>query len=139
MIEKRQILNFIPPQLDGIEKNDNRRYMVVSDNNENIIKMINISKVQGKEHKMFAIGNKRLKDFTPFKLPSFAKADTLYTIEYFPELENYISFGGQKINNEEFNKILLERERYIDKTKIEKIINFTKEDFLAKNQNEILV
>lgn len=139
MIEERQILNFIPPRLDGIEENDNRRYMVVSNNNKDIIQMINISKVQGKEHKMFALGNKRLKDFTPFKLPSFAKTDTLYTIEYFPELENYISFGGQKINEQDFNNILEERKKYINKTKNEKIISFTKEDFLNKNENTILV
>lgn len=94
MIEKGQILNFIPPRLDGIADNNDRRYMVII-NNSNIIQMINISKVQGKEHKMFVIGNKRLKDFKPFRIPSFAKADTLYTIEYFPELENFISFGGQ--------------------------------------------
>ena len=70
MIEERQILNFIPPRLDGIQNNDNRRYMVVT-SNSNIIQMINISKVEGKEHKMFksclgdyiaiAIKNKNIK------------------------------------------------------------------------------
>ncbi len=138
MIEERQILNFIPPQLDGIKSNDSRRYMVIT-NNSNFIQMINISKVQGKEHKMLVTGNKRLKDFKPFRIPSFAKADTLYTIEYFPELEEFISFGGQKLNEEDFNNILLERGKYINKTNNIKIINFTKEEFLRKNKESLLV
>ena len=138
MIEERQILNFIPPKLDGIKSNDSRRYMVIT-NNSNIIQMINISKVQGKEHKMLVTGNKRLKDFKPFRIPSFAKADTLYTIEYFPELEEFISFGGQKLNEEDFNNILLERGKYINKTNNIKIINFTKEEFLRKNKESLLV
>lgn len=137
MIEKGQILNFIPPRLDGIADNNDRRYMVIT-NNSNIIQMINISKVQGKEHKMFVIGNKRLKDFKPFRIPSFAKADTLYTIEYFPELENFVSFGGQKINEEEFKNIILERERYIKKTENNKVIPFEKEAFLEKNKIAVL-
>lgn len=136
MIEERQILNFIPPRLDGIEENDNRRYMVIT-NNSNIVEMINISKVQGKEKKMFIIGNKRLKDFKPFKVPSFAKANTIYTMEYFPEIEQFISFGGRKIKEEEFTNILQEREKYINKTGNIKIINFTKEEFL--NNNKVLI
>ena len=112
--------------------------MVIT-NNSNFIQMINISKVQGKEHKMLVTGNKRLKDFKPFRIPSFAKADTLYTIEYFPELEEFISFGGQKLNEEDFNNILLERGKYINKTNNIKIINFTKEEFLRKNKESLLV
>lgn len=133
MIEKRQILNLIPPQLDGIEKNIDRRYMVIT-NDSNILEMINISKVQGKERKMFITGNKRLKNFTPFRIPSFAKADTVYQIEYFPELEQFISFGGKKITEEEFDNIIKERKRYIDETGKIKIIKFNKEEFCDSNE-----
>ena len=98
---------------------------MISNNKENYIEMINISSVKGKEHKMIYIGNYRLNDFKPFKEPSFAKADTLYRIEYFPELEDYISFGGEKLNEIDFNNILLERKRYINKTNNVKVINFT--------------
>lgn len=133
MIEKRQILNLIPPQLDGIEKNIDRRYMVIT-NNSNILEMINISKVQGKERKMFITGNKRLKNFAPFRIPSFAKADTVYQIEYFPELEQFISFGGKKIAEEEFDNIIAERKKYIDETGNIKIIKFNKEEFCDSNE-----
>lgn len=137
MIEKGQILNFIPPRLDGISENNDRRYMVITSNG-NIVEMINISKVQGKEHKMVKTGNKRLKDFRPFRFPSFAKADTLYTIEYFTELENFISFGGQKIKEKEFNDVMLEREKYVNNTGNNKVIPFNKEEFLEKNKIAVL-
>lgn len=133
MIEERQVLNFIPPRLDGIDKNTDRRYMVIM-RKSNIIEMINISKVQGKERKMFITGNKRLKDFTPFKVPSFAKADTLYKLEYFPEIEKFISFGGMKIRKEEFYNIIQERRKYIEKTGKIKIISLKKEDFYNSNK-----
>lgn len=141
MIEERQFLNFIPPRLDGDNFGDKRRYMVVAKNDCNkSIQMINISKISGKDSKNLVKDyNVLLEDYSPLKLPSFAKANTLYTIEYFPELENHISFGGQKINQQDFNNILEERKKYINKTKNENIINFTKEEFLNKNENTILV
>ena len=133
MIEERQVLNFIPPQLDGIDRNTDRRYMVIT-NNSNILEMINISKVQGKERKMFIIGNKRLKNFSPFKIPSFAKTDTVYQIEYFPEIERFVSFDGRKKSKEEFTDIIQERKKYINKTGNIKIIKFIKEEFWNSNQ-----
>ena len=96
--------------------------------------MINISKMDGKNVKQLLKDyNIELKDYYPFKLPSFAKTNTLYTIEYFPELENFISFGGKKLNEEDFNNIILAREEYVNKTGNNKIINFTKEEFLNEN------
>ena len=133
MIEERQILNFWPPKLDGDAISDKRRYMIITKDNEKI-EMINISKMDGKNIKQLLKDyNIELKDYYPFKLPSFAKTNTLYTIEYFPELENFISFGGKKLNEEDFNNIILAREEYVNKTGNNKIINFTKEEFLNEN------
>ena len=137
MIEVRQVLNFVPPRLDGDNTQTKRRYMIISNNDNKTIEMINISKVEGKEYKMFALGNARLKDFRPFKVPSFAKADTIYKIENFEQLEDFISFNGEKINEEELEYIFLKRNEYINKKNIVKVINFTKEEFLEKNPIKI--
>lgn len=142
MIEERQFLNFIPPRLDGETYNMEmkNRYMIVARSNSNLIEMINISKISGKNKKnLIKDYNVLIEECYPLRLPSFAKTNTLYTIEYFPELEDYISFGGEKLNEIDFNNILLERERYIDKTNNIKVINFTKEEFLEKNKDVALV
>lgn len=134
MIQKRQILNFDPPKLDGNAISDKRRYMVITNNGEEI-EMINISKIKDKSLKtLLKDHNVRLENYYPFKIPSFAKADTLYKIEYFPELEEFISFGGRKLNEKDFNNIVLAREKYISKTGNNKVINFKKEEFCEKNK-----
>lgn len=138
MIEKGQILNFNPPKLDGNFVSDKRRYMVITNDNERL-EMINISSLKGKERKLMFLGNIKLYNREPFLAPSFAKVDTTYKIEYFPELEEFISFGGKKLNKEDFNNILLEREEYITITKNINEINFTKEEFMSKNKETISV
>ena len=138
MIEKGQILNFNPPKLDGNFISDKRRYMVITNHNEKL-EMINISSLKGKERKLMFPGNIKLYNRKPFLAPSFAKVDTIYKMEYFPELEEFISFRGQKLNEQDFNNILLERERYITKTKNVNEVNFTKEEFISKNKEMIQV
>ena len=124
MIQERQFLNFIPPRLDGNSVEDKRRYMIVTKNDNNIIEMINISKISGKDNKnLIKYYNVILENFYPLKLPSFAKT-------------NYIRFGGQKLNKDDFNNLILEKER---NEKSIKKINFTKEEFLSKNSNLINV
>ena len=136
MIEKGQILNFNPPKLDGNFVSDKRRYMVITNDNEEL-EMINISSLKGKERKLMFPGNIKLYNREPFLAPSFAKVDTIYKMEYFPKLEEFISFGGEKLNEEDFNNILSEREKYITKTKNVNEINFTKEEFMSKNKEII--
>ncbi len=138
MIEPKQVINFIPPKLDGDFFDKKRRYMLVA-KNDNYIEMINISKIQGKDPKIFIRDyNVKLKNHNPFKLPSFAKVNTLYKIKYFPEIEKFISFGGKKLNDADFDNILFQRRKYIEKTGNENIIFFSKEEFFNKNKIEVM-
>lgn len=131
-------MNFIPPKLSGDTFEEKRRYMIVSKNEDNkTIEMINISKISGKNvRNLIKDYNVKFNEHYPLKLPSFAKANTLYKMEYFKELENYISFNGDKLNAKDFNNILKAREQYVRKTNKNEIIYFTKKEFLQKNQLE---
>ena len=139
MIQERQFLNFIPPRLDGDVIEDKRRYMVVAKNNFNkTIDMINISKISGKNNRILLKDyNVIIDDYKPLSLPSFAKTNTIYRIEYFKELDNYISFGGKKLKQDEFANIIDKSKEYIEKHKGINIIKFTKEEFLSKNPLEV--
>lgn len=139
MIEERQILNFLPPKLDGNITSDKRRYMLIAKDNKKI-EMINISKMDDKSVKQLLKDyNIIIKNYYPFRLPSFAKVNTVYTIDYFPELEDFISFGGEKLNEKDFNNIITERKKHVNKTGKSNKIDFTKEEFMRMNKKEILV
>ena len=118
MIESGQFLNFIPPKLDGNSIDEKRRYMIVAKNDSNrTIEMINISKISGKNSmNLIKDYNVILNDYCPLRLPSFAKTNTLYKIEYFEELENYICFNGRKLNDRDFLNIIAERQKYVKRT-----------------------
>lgn len=137
MIESGQFLNFIPPKLDGNSIDEKRRYMIVAKNDSNrTIEMINISKISGKNSmNLIKDYNVILNDYCPLRLPSFAKTNTLYKIEYFEELENYICFNGRKLNDRDFLNIIAERQKYVKRTNKNNIINFSKEEFLLINNN----
>lgn len=139
MIEERQILNFLPPKLDGNITSDKRRYMLIAKDNKKI-EMINISKMDDKSVKQLLKDyNIIIKNYYPFRLPSFAKVNTVYTIDYFPELEDFISFGGEKLNEKDFNNIITERKKHVNKTGKSNKIYFTKEEFMNMNKKEMLV
>lgn len=137
MIESGQFLNFIPPKLDGNSIDEKRRYMIVAKNDSNrTIEMINISKISGKNSmNLIKDYNVILNDYCPLRLPSFAKTNTLYKIEYFEELENYICFNGRKLNDRDFLNIIAERQKDVKRTNKNNIINFSKEEFLQINNN----
>ena len=137
MIESGQFLNFIPPKLDGNSIDEKRRYMILAKNDSNrTIEMINISKISGKNSmNLIKDYNVILNDYCPLRLPSFAKTNTLYKIEYFEELENYICFNGRKLNDRDFLNIIAERQKYVKRTNKNNIINFSKEEFLQINNN----
>lgn len=137
MIESGQFLNFIPPKLEGNSIDEKRRYMIVAKNDSNrTIEMINISKISGKNSmNLIKDYNDILNDYCPLRLPSFAKTNTLYKIEYFEELENYICFNGRKLNDRDFLNIIAERQKYVKRTNKNNIINFSKEEFLLINNN----
>lgn len=137
MIESGQFLNFIPPKLESNSIDEKRRYIIVAKNDSNrTIEMINISKISGKNSmNLIKDYNVILNDYCPLRLPSFAKTNTLYKIEYFEELENYICFNGRKLNDRDFLNIIAERQKYVKRTNKNNIINFSKEEFLLINNN----
>ena len=137
MIQERQFLNFIPPKLDGDIVEDKRRYMIIAKNDANkTIDMINISKISGKKARnLLKDYNVIIDDYVLLVLPSFAKTNVIYRVEYFKELENFISFGGKKLKQEEFNIIIEKNKQCFKKNK--NIIKFTKDEFLRKNPIEI--
>ena len=138
MIQERQFLNFIPPRLDGNFVEDKRRYMIVAKNDTNkTIDMINISKISGKKNRnLIKDYNVIIDDYEPLSLPSFAKTNVIYRVECFKELENFISFGGKKLKQQEFNNIIKKNKQYIEKYKSINIIEFTKKEFQNKNPIE---
>jgi len=137
LIESGQFLNFILPKLESNSIDEKRRYMIVAKNDSNrTIEMINISKISGKNSmNLIKDYNVILNDYCPLRLPSFAKTNTLYKIEYFEELENYICFNGRKLNDRDFLNIIAERQKYVKRTNKNNIINFSKEEFLLINNN----
>ena len=54
-----QLLNFIPPKLDGGEIGTKSRFMLVTKNDKvnKTIEMINVSSIKGKEHKLIYNSN----------------------------------------------------------------------------------
>lgn len=134
-------MNFIPPKLDGNAISEKRRYMIVTANeDDNTVEMINISKISGKNSmNLIRDYNVMLDEYYPLKLPSFAKTNTLYKIEYFEELENYICFNGKKLNSKDLSNILKERQKYVKKTNKDNIIYFSKEEFLQINNTTVCI
>lgn len=139
-IQERQFLNFFPPKLNGnISEERKRRYMLVLENNidTNTIKLINISKLSGKAKCLWYDYNIEIIDYYPLKKPSFAKLNTIYTIKEFGELNKYVSFGGKKLSEKEFNNIKVEMSNYYNKIKKKNIIEFTQKDFIESNKELI--
>ena len=134
-IEEGHLLKFIPPILDGMSEGSKKRYMLVinCDDENNIIEMINVSSVKGKEHKLLYDSNIEIKNYNPLPVPTFAKLDTLYTIDNFKDLSNCISFNGIKITNSEIANIKLERYKYIKSNNSTSVINYSESDFKKYN------
>ena len=114
-------LKFIPPKLSGGDIGQKPRYMLVVEYNkkENIVKMINVSSLKGKEHNLLYLSNIEIQNYSPLPVPSFAKVQTLYIIDYFKDLENYISFKGQQLAPIQYNYINSYRLNYMKDNQIE--------------------
>ena len=134
-ISEGQLLRFIPPKLDGGDIGTKHRYMLVTKNDSinNIIEMINVSSIKGKEHKLIYNSNIQINNYYPLPVPTFAKLDTVYKLENFEELSRFIYFDGEKINKEEFERIFDEKYKYTCKYNKNNTINFTKKEFLNIN------
>ena len=135
-LEIGQVLNFIPPKLDGEDNIEhNRRYMLVINNIENnTVKLLNVSKLLGKETRMVYDSNLPMKNYFPFVQPSFVKLKTTYEIENFDELENYISYNGKKVTQQQLNIIFQKKQEYDEKYKDSNCIKIDKHTFLEINE-----
>ncbi len=130
-------MKFIPPILVGNFPGDKKRYMLVVnyDDETNILKMINVSSLKGKEHKLLYDSNIEIKNYFPLPVPTFAKLDTVYTIDNFDDLQSFISFNGLKLNDAELSNIKLQRYNYIKGSNTTNVINYTEQDFKKSNYN----
>ncbi len=133
-MKEGNLLKFIPPLLSGGEVGNKARYMLVVEynKNDNIVKMINVSSLKGKEHNLLYSSNIEINNYSPLPVPSFAKVSTLYIADYFEELEKYISFGGQTLSEVQFKYINEYRLNHMKSKEVE-IIQYTKKEFKKFN------
>lgn len=136
-IEEGHLLKFIPPILAGNFPGDKKRYMLVVnyDDETNTLKMINVSSLKGKEHKLLYDSNIEIKNYFPLPVPTFAKLDTIYTIDNFDDLQNFVSFNGSKLNDDELSNIKLQRYNYIKGSNNTNVINYSEQEFKKSNYN----
>ena len=102
------------------------------DKKNNMVKMINVSSLKGKEHNLLYSSNIEINNYSPLPVPSFAKVGTLYIMDYFKNLEKYIAFNGQTLGEIQFKYIDTYRINYMKDKEIE-IIQYTEEEFENKN------
>lgn len=136
MIQEGAFLKFVPPLLcGGSVGNEKARYMLVIENNkkEKIIKMLNVSSLKNKEHKLLFDSNKEIDNYKPLVVQSFVKLDTTYIIDYFDDLNNYVAFAGGKLEDSQFGKIKKYRYEYMLNKKIS-VIEYTEEEFRKYNK-----
>lgn len=133
-MKEGNLLKFIPPLLSGGEMGTKPRYMLVVeyDRNNKLVKMINVSSTKGKEQKLLYSSNIELNNYSPLPVPSFVKMDTLYNIDYFDELENYIAFEGRTLDEIQFKYTNAFRLNYMKNKQIE-IVQYTEEEFRRYN------
>jgi hypothetical protein len=101
------------PFADGTDCKYHRPFLVIDvDQLQNRIKLLNVSSVRGKAHKVGFSSNKLLINYKPpFIMPSFVKLDSLYIIEYFPDIQRSVLDGGQTLDSVELQDII--REHYL--------------------------
>ena len=133
-MKEGNFLRFIPPILSGRDIGKKFRYMLIVEYNkkDNVVKMINVSSLKGKEHNLLYPSNIEINNYPPLPVPSFAKVNTLYIIDYFKDLEKYIAFKGQVLGDIQFKYIDNYRLRYMQEKEIE-IIQYTEEEFNQLN------
>ena len=137
MIKEGCFLKFIPPLLRGNDVGTKKRYMLVVENDtkNKIVKMINVSSTKGKEHRLLFDENVEINNYFPLPVPSFAKFDALYVIDYFKELENFIVFNNKTLGDIQFKYLNGYRMDYMKNgNKKVDIIQYTKQEFLNFNK-----
>ena len=91
---------------DGIYPEYDRAYLVV-DVTVDKVGLINVSSVEGKEHKLLFPYNKEIKKHNPpFPRRSFAKLDSLLYISVSEMKDLRVLSGGIPLDSEELNSII---------------------------------
>lgn len=84
-----------------------KRPFLVIEKTNSILKLLNISSIEGKEHKLLFPSNVIIREYNPpLDYPSFLKLDELYVIDYFDELIRAIYKRRPPLNTNEFNRLL---------------------------------
>jgi hypothetical protein len=122
---------------NGVECSYKRPFLVI-ENTGSVLRMLNVSSVKNKAHKLVMPSNKRIYPFKPpFSNSSFVKLDELYEMEYFLELDNAILASGQTLNSTVLQNIQSSFYTYSTTNRVENV-NFSKEEILARNSDLIL-
>ncbi|WP_197076606.1 hypothetical protein [Domibacillus indicus] len=108
---------------DGAECTYPRTFLVLdTDVQSNQISLLNISSVKKKEHKLLYSSNLNVVKFKPpFYLKSFVKLDSLYVIEYFPDLVNKVMDGGQTLDPLELTNIQFRYNSYLTDNEVNSV------------------
>ena len=93
--------------VDGAKPEYKRPYLIVEvDNNNCKIKILNISSVKGKEHKLkFGTNYEIIKYNPPFRYPSFAKLDSLKEITFADASKMVLLSSGKCLDKQEIIQI----------------------------------
>ena len=124
-----QFLRFIPPKYADDDTDTKKRYMLILDVNEEYVKLVNVSKLEGKPRTYLYKCNVVIRDYEPLPLPSFTKINSTYILEKFDELKKFIAFDGKYLAEWEIENIKLKMENFYTA----KVVYFTKQMFWDKN------
>ncbi|MZP31345.1 hypothetical protein GTO91_16720 [Heliobacterium undosum] len=84
-----------------------RTFLVIEANQTTgSVKLLNVSSIADKVHKLLMPSNRRLTSYRPpFLRPSFVKLDALYQVEYFGNLDNAILHNGDTLDLTELTNV----------------------------------
>lgn len=106
MIKRGQGLFLEMDYADGKGITKKRPFLVI-DVSENEIKVLNVSSLKNKEHKLGFKSNKRINKYKPpFIKPSFVKLDAIYIIEKDNRLEKFLLCDGRAMFPLELENII---------------------------------
>jgi hypothetical protein len=96
------------PFADGGPCSYDRTFLVINvDTISNKIRLLNVSSIKGKAHKLLYPSNIPLRKYKPpFKFSSFVKLDALYEIDYFSELDTRILHNRMPYDSNELHNII---------------------------------
>ena len=92
---------------------DKARTFLIINVSENKVKLLNISSVNGKLHKLMYPSNKKILQYKPpFMKPSFVKLDAEYIIDNSKDLESFVLCQGRTMRPDELLSIINEFNEY---------------------------